>query len=127
MFISTFIGPKRAVKMNEIISHIPRQVRDELENVVIVYRGIVSNDGREGDLLVRKKGHRIYNIVWKEDYGEVREMDTAMLSKLIKFYDTFIQDMLVHEPKKTLDRINIINQKIDLKPASAFRKVNPET
>jgi hypothetical protein len=126
MFISTILGPKRAVKMHELIAKIPKQVRDELEDVVIVYRGVMSADAKEGDLLVRKKEHKVFNIVWKSDYGELREMDSSMLDKLTKFYDVFIQDIIVHENKKTLDQLNIINQKVDLKPASGFKKVNPE-
>jgi len=120
------LGPKRAVKMNEIISRTPKQIREELDDVEIVYRGVVRTDGKEGDLLVRKKPHTIYNVVWKSGYGEVREMDSTMLKELIKFYDVFIQDILVHESKKTLDQLDIINQQVDLKPATAFKKVSPE-
>jgi len=32
----------------------------------------------------------------------------------------------VHESKKTLDQFDIINQQVDLKPATAFKKVSPE-
>ncbi|MEM3364455.1 MAG: hypothetical protein QXS93_03025 [Candidatus Micrarchaeia archaeon] len=122
MFISTLIGSKRIAKVHSIIGNIPKQIRDELEDAVIIYRGIVSTSGAMGDLLVRKKGHRICNIVWKEGYGEVREMEPDMLDDLIKFYDKFFQEMLVHQPKKTLDKLDIINQKIDLTPTS-FSKI----
>ncbi|MCX8199913.1 MAG: hypothetical protein N3G76_00405 [Candidatus Micrarchaeota archaeon] len=126
MFISTLVGSKKLAKVHSIIGSMPKQVRDELDDVVIIYRGIVSTSGSYGDLLVRKKGHRICNIVWNEGYGEVREMDPLMLDKLVKFYDMFVQEMLVREPRKMLDKVDIINQKIDISPATAFKKASKQ-
>ncbi len=126
MFLSKLVGVKRAMKMHSILNILPREIRDELKNIRIVYRGIVSVDGKEGDLLVRMKNNKLYNVVWQEDYGEVREIDRAYLKSMTKFYDSFIQDLVIHERNKTLSKLYIINQKIMLRSTS-FKKVNPIT
>ncbi|MGC8923986.1 MAG: hypothetical protein ACP5H8_02230 [Candidatus Micrarchaeia archaeon] len=124
MFLSTLLGTKRIMAMYSILATAPPEIKREIDDTTIVYRGIVSSDGTEGDLLLRLKGNRVYNVVWKEDYGEVREIERGLLNSLIKLYDSFIQDVVVHEKKNVIDSLHIINQKIELKETK-FKKVKP--
>ncbi|MCX8206067.1 MAG: hypothetical protein N3H30_02450, partial [Candidatus Micrarchaeota archaeon] len=84
MFISTIYGPKRTATVQAMLGKIPQEIQKELEGVTIIYRGFVSINGEEGDLLLRRGSTKIYNVVWKQDYGESRELDAHELNLLIK-------------------------------------------
>jgi len=124
MFLSTLLPPQRVSKMRNIIGMAPKEIKSEIDEIEIVYRGMVSMDGKEGDLLVRLTGNKVYNIVWKEDYGEMREMDRGMLKQLLKSYDTFIQEMVVRESNRLFKKMYVVNQKVVLR-TTPFKGVSP--
>ncbi len=124
MFISTLLGAKRVMKAYAIIALAPPEIKKELDDVTIIYRGIVSLDGVQGDMLLRKKNNKTYNVVWKQDYGEMREIESHDIPSLVKLFDSLMQDMVVRESSKTLAKYYIINQKIEFKSTS-FKKAEP--
>ncbi|MEM0437943.1 MAG: hypothetical protein QXU54_01440 [Candidatus Micrarchaeia archaeon] len=125
MFISTIYGPKRIATVQAMLAKVPQEIKGELEGTTIIYRGLVSLNGEEGDLLLRKGTHKLYNVVWKQDYGESRELDVNELNLLVKQFDSIMQNVVVRESNKTLEKMYIINTRVELKERE-FKKVAPK-
>jgi hypothetical protein len=124
MFISKFTGAKKISELYSILSFIPKPIYDELEELTIVYRGIVQLRGRKGDLLVRVEGDKILNVVWNNQEGEIRELDRGLLNKYIESYDEMFKDLVIKESSRTVNRMFVINQKVVL-PKTKFKDESP--
>jgi hypothetical protein len=123
MFISKFTGTKKISELYSILSFIPKSISDELEDLTIVYRGIVQLRGRKGDLLVRVEGDKILNVVWNNQVGEVRQIDRGLLNKYVDSYDEMFKDIVVKESSRTTNKMFVINQKVVL-PKGKFKEEN---
>lgn len=119
-FISQFTGTKKITELYSILAFIPKSVSDEMGELTIVYRGIVEQRGRKGDLLVRIEGDKVLNVVWNIKEGEIRELDRGLLHKYISSYDEMLKDLVIKESSKVINRMYIINQKIVL-PKGKFK------
>jgi hypothetical protein len=114
MFISKFTGTKKISELYSVLAFIPKSISDEIEDLAIVYRGVVQMRGRKGDLLVRVEGDKILNVVWDNQKGEIRSLDRGLLNKYIDSYDDMFKDLIVKESSRTLNKMFIINQKVVL-------------
>lgn len=124
MFISKFTGTKKISELYSILSFVPKSIMDNVDDFVIVYRGLVQQRGRKGDLLVRVEGDKVLNIVWNEQMGEIRELDRGLLNKYMSSYDEMFKDLIVKESTKTVDKMYVINQKVILKKSKFKDELN---
>lgn len=124
MFISKFTGDKKIFELFSILSFIPKAVKEELDELNIVYRGIVQMRGRKGDLLVRVEGDKILNIVWDRNQGEIREIDRGLLNKYLDSYDELFKEIVIKESSRTTNKMYVINQKVTI-PKNKFKDKNP--
>lgn len=124
MFISKYTGTKKISELYSILSFVPKSIMDNVDDFVIVYRGLVQQRGRKGDLLVRIEGDKVLNIVWNEQMGEIRELDRGLLNKYMGSYDEMFKDLVVKESAKTVDKMYVINQKVVLKKSKFKDELN---
>jgi hypothetical protein len=122
MFISKYTGDKKISELERILEFIPRPIFDEIDDLTIVYRGIVQMRGRKGDLLIRVEGDKILNVVWDKNKGEIRQLDRGLLNKYIDSYDELFKDLVVKESSRTLNKMFVINQKVSLVSSSKTKK-----
>ncbi len=122
MFLSRLPPNKRAPKIWGLFDKVPGEIREVLKSAKILYRGVVSNDGSFGDVLIRTPDNRLLNVVWDEDYGEVRELDRSFIRKLITAYDSTVQQYSIHHPQGSLDDLFILNDRMTFK-TSKVKKI----
>lgn len=124
MFISKYTGTKKISELYSILSFIPKSIMENVEEFTIVYRGLVQQRGKKGDLLVRVEGDKVLNIVWNDQMGEIREIDRGLLNKYMGSYDEMFKDLVVKESARTVDKMYVINQKVILKKSKFKDELN---
>lgn len=124
MFISKYTGTKKISELYSILSYVPKSIMENVEEFTIVYRGLVQQRGKKGDLLVRVEGDKVLNIVWNDQMGEIREIDRGLLNKYMGSYDEMFKDLVVKESARTVDKMYVINQKVVLKKSKFKNELN---
>ncbi len=115
MYLSRVPPNKRAPKVWGLIDKLPEELREVLKNSKIIYRGVVDLEGKFGDVLIRDPDNHLLNVIWDEDYGEIRQLDRSFLRKLISTYDATIQQYKIRNPEGSLDDLFILNEKLVFK------------
>jgi len=124
MFISKYTGTKKISELYSVLSYVPKSIMENVSDFTIVYRGLVQQRGRKGDLLVRVEGDKVLNIVWDDQMGEIRELDRGLLNKYMSSYDEMFKDLVVKESARTIDKMYVINQKVILKKSKFKDELN---